>query len=400
MGVLAGVGQIRAQEEQKITAYLFHSVTCPHCKAEIKWFKEKYLPSNSDVELKMYEVSRQKKNSNALTKVAEALDFQVSGVPLLVIGEEQIVGFGEGTTDKEIERIIVKYRQGEYQDRVGEIVGGVPVVEEIVMGSGEENAGQIEEDDEERIFNLPILGEVNPKTASLPILAIVIGLVDGFNPCAMWILIFLITMLFNMKDKKKMWILGITFLVTSAVVYLLFMMTWLNLAVFLNKVRPIQMIIAGFAIVFGAINLNNYYKSLKKADACEVVKPEKRKKIIEQIKKVTSEQKFWLALVGIIVLAISVNLIELLCSLGLPVVFTQILSLNNLSAGQYGLYMFLYILFFLIDDIIVFVIAMKTLKIATASSKYAKYSHLIGGLIMVIIGILMLLKPEILMFNF
>ena len=96
----------------------------------------------------------------------------------------------------------------------------------------------------------------------------------------------------------------------------------------------------------------------------------------------------------------SVNLIELLCSLGIPVMFTNVLAMNDLSTLEYVIYIGLYLLFFLIDDILIFVIAMKTLKIKGISNKYTKYSHLIGGIIMVLLGILMVIKPEWLMFNF
>ena len=106
------------------------------------------------------------------------------------------------------------------------------------------------------------------------------------------------------------------------------------------------------------------------------------------------------AVLGIMLLAASVNLIELLCSLGLPVMYTEILGLNSLSHLEYGLYMLVYILFFLIDDLIIFFIAMKTLKLKGISNKYMKYSHLVGGLIMLVIGILMLIKPSLLLFNF
>ena len=99
-------------------------------------------------------------------------------------------------------------------------------------------------------------------------------------------------------------------------------------------------------------------------------------------------------------LAISVNLVELACSAGLPLIFTQVLAFNNLNFLQYGFYMFLYVLFFLMDDIVVFAIAMKTLDIKGISSKYGKYSHLIGGILMLLIGLLMIFKPEWLMFNF
>ena len=105
-------------------------------------------------------------------------------------------------------------------------------------------------------------------------------------------------------------------------------------------------------------------------------------------------------MVGIIGLAASVNLIELACSSGLPLVYTQILALNDLSKLQYLIYILIYIFFFLIDDIIIFAIAMKTLEISGISTKYTKYSHLIGGIIMLIISLLMAFKPEWLMFNF
>lgn len=249
-------------------------------------------------------------------------------------------------------------------------------------------------------FTVPILGEINSKTVSLPIFAIVLGVVDGFNPCAMWILIFLITMLFGMKERKKMWILGITFIATSGLVYLLFMLSWLNLATFLTKITFIRLLISIFAIVFGMVNIHKYIKESKEDVGCDVTDEKQRVKIMDRIKKITSEQRFLLAILGIMVLAVLVNLLELLCSLGLPVIFTQVLALNNLSSFEHIFYLLLYILFFLLDDILIFAIAMKTLSIKGISNKYTKYSHLIGGVIMLLIGLLMALKPEWLMFNF
>lgn len=252
----------------------------------------------------------------------------------------------------------------------------------------------------EEKYEVPILGEINAKEISLPILAIVLGLVDGFNPCAMWILVFLISMLFGMKDRKKMWILGSTFILTSGLVYMLFMISWLNLAVFLSSVRLIRLLIAIFSIVFGMYNIYRYIDSLGKEDGCDVTDKDERRKIIKRIKKITGNQKFILSIIGIMALAVSVNVLELLCSLGLPVVFTNVLAINHLNNIEYGMYIFIYILFFLIDDILVFVIAMLSMKIKGISNKYTKYSHLIGGIIMLILGILMALKPEWLMFNF
>ncbi|MFA6777836.1 MAG: hypothetical protein WCR80_05315, partial [Bacilli bacterium] len=137
---------------------------------------------------------------------------------------------------------------------------------------------------EDSSFNVPVVGEFNPKTVSLPLLSMIMGVVDGFNPCALWILIFLITMLFNMKNRKKMWILGLTFITTSGLVYLLFMMSWLNLATFLTKIPLIRLLIAIFAIIFGMINI--YRFSNTKDIGCDVTNQKQRSKIIEKIKKI------------------------------------------------------------------------------------------------------------------
>lgn len=245
-----------------------------------------------------------------------------------------------------------------------------------------------------------LFGVVSLKDVSLPIFTIILGAVDGFNPCAMWILIFLITMMFSMHDRKKMWILGLTFIFTSGFVYLCFMVSWLSLANFLSSVTLIRFLIASFAVVFGMINIYRYVKSLNSDVGCDVTDKKKRLKIMERIKKIVTEKSFLLSILGIMLLAFSVNLIELLCSLGIPVMFTNILAMNDLNTLEYVIYMGLYLIFFLIDDILVFVIAMKTLKIKGISNKYTKYSHLIGGIIMVLLGILMVVKPEWLMFNF
>ena len=214
----------------------------------------------------------------------------------------------------------------------------------------------------------------------------------------MWVLLFLITVLIGMNDRKKMWILGSTFLITSAVVYLLFMVAWLNITLKMRDIAILRMIIAFIALIAGAINLNSYFKANE--SGCTVVESNKRKKIINYIKKFTSEKYFFLALIGIMGLAFIVNLIELACSAGLPLLFTQILAINDLSKFMYALNIGIYIFFFLIDDLIIFIIAMITFKVTGISTKYTKYSHLIGGIIMLLISILMIFKPEWLMFNF
>ena len=385
-------------EGRVVNIHLFYGETCPHCAKE-KEFLDEYLADKDNVKLYKYEVWSSEENQKYLAEIQKELANTESGVPYTVIGKKVIVGYSESFTPDNIKDAVEYYldESHKYKDYAGIITGKVDkdTGNEIVEGKEKEE----EPDSYEK--TVPILGKINVKEVSLPILAIVLGFVDGFNPCAMWILIFLITMLINMKDRKKMWILGITFILTSGIVYLMFMLAWLNLATFIGKVSYIRFAIALVAVTAGIINLANYIKSLKKKDdGCDVVDKKERKKIMTKIMDITKEKKFIFALLGIMLLAASVNIIELMCSIGIPLLFTQILAMNNLSAGSYALYMFLYILFFLIDDIIVFVISMITLKVTGITTKYTKYSHLVGGIIMILIGLLLIIKPEILMFNF
>ena len=385
-------------EEHDVNFYLFYGRECPHCEELMEWL-DVYMNENKNINLYKYEVWHSDENANKFLSVCDVLDTESASVPFLVIGEDYIVGFSSLSTPEDINRLFKKYEQETYRDKVGETLG---VVKKSNEKENTDLKKEIKEENKEqnKKFDVPILGEIDAKDVSLPFLAVVLGFVDGFNPCALWVLIFLITMLLGMKDRKKMWALGITFLVTSALVYTLFMVSWLSFALFMGKVNIIKILVGTFAVIFGVYNILRFIKSFNKDTGCDVVNDSKRKKIINKIKSIVHEKSFFVALLGVIVLAFSVNLIELMCSLGLPVVYTEVLSMNNLTIAQYAICIFIYILFYLLDDLIIFIIAMKTLKIKAISNKYLKYSHLIGGLIMLALGILMIYKPEWLMLNF
>ena len=401
-------------DEKVINIHLFYGNGCPHCAAEEEFLSD-YLKDRTDVKLYKYEIWYDSHNQELLSKVQKEMGTtNKNGVPFTVIGKKTIVGYADAVTDEQIKDAINYYLNNDYRDYAGEITGKVKkteVKEDITKDESKtedkkenkmEKADDTKDSDQtDENVTVPVLGKINAKKVSLPILAVVLGFVDGFNPCAMWILIFLITMLFNMKDRKKMWILGLTFILTSGIVYLMFMLAWLNLATFISKIAFIRLLIAVIALVVGLINVYKYIDSLKKKDeGCDVVDKKDRKKIMEKIISITHEKKFIIALLGIMVLAASVNIIELMCSIGIPLLFTQILAMNNLSTFSYMIYMFIYIFFFLIDDIVIFIISMVTLKVTGLSTKYTKYSHLVGGIIMLIIGLLLIIKPELLMFNF
>lgn len=384
---------VQAEDKNLVNIYLFHSDTCPHCREEIKLLDE--LEKEYDnIKIYKFEISEEE-NSLFFSKIANIYNVKTTSVPFTIIGNKTFSGYNSENTKKNFIAAIDYYSKYGYDDKIAQLNGYETSTFDI-----DENAPNINEylkDYGNYSFTLPIIGQVNTKNLAIPIIAIIMGSIDGFNPCAMWILLFLITMLIGIKDKKRMWILGLSFIITSGLVYFLIMLSWLNLASVITKIDIIRLMIGLVAIVGGLFNL---FSGLKKETGCEVTNDSSRKKIITKIKKFSKEKSLLLALIGVVSLAISVNFIELACSLGLPVMFDQILIINNISNIERILYILLYILFFLIDDIIIFLIAATSFKISAISTKYSKISKIIGAIILLTIGIFMIIKPEWLMLNF
>ena len=376
-------GTVKA-EEKVINIFSFRAEGCLYCAKEETFFQE-LEKTDKNIRIYRFEIAYDKEGQDVAKKVEDLLGIKISTVPYVIIGRQSIIGFTEGITDVEILDAIEYNRTHVVRDIVGEMLGvAVPITGD-------------EDDPKETVIRLPFFGEIQAKSVSLPLLAVVIGALDGFNPCAMWVLLLLISMLIHIKEKWKMWTLGLIFLFTSAIMYFFFMLSWLNITMLFGSVFILRLIIGTVAVGGGSINIRN---GLKKDDGCEVVDSTQRKKLRARIQEISDQPTFILAIVGIMGLAITVNLVELLCSAGLPIVFTQVLALNQVTYWEKIGYLLIYVTFFLLDDIIVFVIAMKTFELTGISTKYAKYSHLIGGAIMIILGILMVVKPGWLMFNF
>jgi len=370
-----------------VNIYFFWGEGCPHCEQE-KTFLEQIGQKYPQIKVFDYEIWGNSKNRNLMIEFGKKLNATVSGVPFTVIGEKYVVGWmDEKNTGAQIEEAIKCALNNTCRDIGREITD----VEQQKDVSNQESS-KIPE-----TLTVPILGEINTKNFSLPVLTIVLGALDGFNPCAMWTLLFLISLLLGMKNKKRMWILGSVFIVASASVYFIFMAAWLNLLLFIGFIVWVRVIIGLVALAGGGYNLREYFTNQE--SGCKVIGTEKRQKVFVKLKAIINQQNFYLALGGIIILAFAVNLVELICSAGLPAVFTQILTLSNLAKWQYYFYILLYILIFMLDDLFVFFVAMITLQMTGITTKYTRLSHLIGGILMLIIGLLLLLKPEWLMFN-
>jgi glutaredoxin-related protein len=377
--------------EKSLTIHLFYSKICPHCTKE-KEFLSKMQLKYPKLEVKEYEITENRDNLKLFIEVGKKLGDKSASVPFLVIGNEYVLGYlseeGHGT---EIEQKIVTAFKNPPVDLVGRII-------KEINGSGPNT--QPEESTKSKgkfEVKLPLLGKIDINLLTLPAMTVALGLIDGFNPCAMWSLLFLISLLLGTKNKTKMWLLGGIFIGTSGLVYFLFMAAWLNLFLIIGYATAVRIGIGVLAAGLGGYYVWKYWKDYKKG--CLVEGDEKRQETFNKLRHLTENDHILWAIIGIILLAIAVNMVELLCSAGLPAIYTKALTMTPMPGWKYYLYLIVYVFFYMLDDMVVFVIAMVTLEMVGIKQNYAKYSHLFGGIIMLIIGILMLFKPEILMFN-
>lgn len=382
-----GLAVAPAQAGTSLDIYIFYGDGCPHCKKE-KAFLEQLLQADNSLSLHYYEVWNNKANAALLEKIGRQLGVKISGVPIIFIGNEPIVGFDRAdTTGQRIQASIDKYHDRPYTDKIRMIINNQALPEDVEKTA---STDQTE-------ISVPFFGKIDLKSFSLPALTIIIGAVDGFNPCALWILLFLMSLLLPMGDRKRMWILGTAFIVTSGLVYLVFLSAWLNFNMFLVVAPYLRQVIALVALGSAVFYLRSYYKN--RDGGCEVVDTEEKKKIFYRIRNVINNNNLLLAFGGICLLAISVNLLEFLCSIGLPAVYTNLLAGSGVSLTAKYLYLFLYILAYESEAIIVFLLTMWTAKLTGISPKFGQYSRLIGGFIMLAIGLLLLFRPAWIMLS-
>ncbi len=305
------------------------------------------------------EVTRDAANRRAFAAVVEKIALEDPAVPLTLVGDAAMVGYAsDEASGAELRRMIGHCLKSGCPDTVAPML-------RAPAGAGAGTARELPTVPQRVIPSevyVPFIGTVAIADLSLPVLTVVLAALDGFNPCAMWVLVFLIGLLVGMQDRLRMWTLGTAFIAGSALVYFLFMAAWLNFLLFMGAVVWVRAAVALVALGGGFYYLREYFRNPDAA--CAVTAPQARRRVFESLRKLATESRFWLAFLGILALAFAVNLVELICSAGIPAVYTQVLALSHLPAWQYYAYLALYILVFMLDDLFVFVVAMKTLQVA------------------------------------
>lgn len=369
--LFAGVfrANFASAQEKNPEIYLFYLSTCPHCKTEKEFLgelKNKY----PEIEIKEYEVSSSAENQKLLLDFYEK--YQVPNtergrVPVTFTPTKYFVGFNE-QIGQDIENCLRE-----------------------CIGQGQHQVSPK--------IKIPILGEIDLSKLSLPAITVILAAIDGFNPCAMLILAFLIALLINTRSRTRLWLVGGTFILASGLFYFILLAAWLNLFLIISYINPTRIIIGAFAIGFGLWQLKEfiYYQP----GVCKILglKPRLERKLTEKAEKIVASPITFAMIGGVILLAIGVNLIEFFCSAGLPAIFTRTLTLSSLPTLSYYFYIFLYTLVFMLDDLIIFSIAIITLRKIGFTERYTRWSTLIGGLLILILGILLIFKPDFLSFS-
>lgn len=254
-----------------------------------------------------------------------------------------------------------------------------------IEGSQEPNAAP-------ESIDLPIFGKLRVNDLGMPLFTLAVGLVDGFNPCAMWILVFLLSVLVNIKDRRKILLIAGTFVVVSGLAYFAFMAAWLNLFMLIGIVRPVQIALGLLALFIGLVNVKDFF-AFKKGLSLSI--PESQKPgLYRRVREIVNAKYLSVALGGAIVLAVIVNMIELLCTAGLPALYTQILSLQEFPPWKNYAYLALYIAAYMFDDALLVGIVVATLSHRKLQEREGRWLKLISGLVILALGIVMLFKPQ------
>jgi len=378
-----------AYAQSKVDVYVFWRVGCPHCENAMALL-DRLEAQGEPFRQQRFEIGSDARSRELFQRVAIHFNVERPAVPLVVVGDRVFVGYlNDMATGSDYLGAIRDCAAKACIDRVQTLThtsaapAGTPPRADTVTLPTE--------------ISLPIVGAIDLRGLSLPVLTILLAAADGFNPCAMWALVFLIGLLAGMRNRRRMWLLGATFLLASAAVYFTFMAAWLNILLVLGFIVWIRLVIALVALTGGAYALWDAIRHPQ--PVCAVSAGGGRKRVFDRLKEMVKEPRLPYAMTGIALLAFAVNLVELVCSAGIPAVYTQILTLTPMPPWRYYAYLLLYLLVYMLDDLIVFASAMWTLQVTGLSGKYVRYSRLIGGSLLIVLGLMLLFKPELLSYR-
>ena len=343
--------------------HVFVREGCPHC-ASAKEFLAALGPEDlRGVRVVLRDVSQDEQARSDLERLSKAVGAWPPGVPTFLFKGTVLVGFDDS---EHTGRALLELIQ---QD------GARPAVRDQV---------------ETQLF-----GPLNVNRLGMPLFTLALGLLDGFNPCATWVLLFLLSLLVRLRDRRRMAVVAGTFVLTSGAVYYAFMAAWLNFFVVLGLSSTLRMVLGTVALLIGLLNVKDFF-AFGRGPSFSI--PDSAKPgLYERMRRVMAAPTLGLSLVSVITLAVLVNFVELLCTAGFPAIYTAVLTQHEpTAAGRYA-YLGLYIVGYMADDALMVGLAVSALSRRKLSERAGRVLKLLAGSVMLLLGLVLLLRPGWLM---
>ena len=369
-----------------VVIYLFWGDGCPHC-AEAEKYLIPLAEGNEQIELRMYEVWNNRLNQDLFIKMAEKFGFEPRGVPTIFIGNRHWEGYSDVIRSDIQETIDACLKDGCYDAGAGVMPGAPeqPVAQPQQPQGDEGGTNQI---------RLPIIGTVDLSNQSLLISTLLISFVDGVNPCSIWVLTMLLALTLHTGSRKKVILVGVIFVSVTAAIYALFIAGLFTMFTVINFVGWIQVVVALVALFFALVNIKDYF--WYKEGLSFTIDDAKKPGIFQRMRRLMdASQSFWGLVGGTVVLAAGVSLVEFSCTAGFPVLWSNLLVSQNVSAVTFVLLLLVYMLVYQLDELGIFLVAVFTMRSTKVEEKHGRILKLIGGVLMLALAGVMLINPDL-----
>ncbi|MEW5966089.1 MAG: hypothetical protein AB1720_03700 [Pseudomonadota bacterium] len=350
--------------------YFFWSLACPHC-LEARPFIEAIPEKRPWVKLHSLELTRHPENVRHYLALAEQIGQPAQYVPgLLYCGRMQTGWEDDATSGQALLAELDACRTA------------------VKTGSPADSARALPEP----AFSVPLLGEIRLDGYSLPVMTVLIAGLDAFNPCAFFVLLFLLSLIAHQKSRARMLAIGGVFVLVSGLMYFAFMAAWLNLFQLLGNLAWVTLAAGAMALLVGLINVKDFFLFGR---GVSLSIPEGRKPAIYQrARAILAAGSVPAMLAATALLAVAVNFYELLCTAGFPMVYTRLLTLQDVGATQHYLYLALYNLVYVIPLAVIVGAFAFTLGARRLTEREGRLLKLMSGLMMLGLGALLVIAPD------
>ncbi len=372
-----------------VRLYYFYSPTCPHCQAAAPFIDE--LKARWPwLEVQKYAVKDNRANARFYYETALSLGTKALSVPGFVFCRQVLIGYDTAeTTGAEIARALESCHERRLASPAGTAGTASPATS---PAAGARTA--LEDDRASTTVNLPFVGMVDVKAFSLPVLTLVLAGMDAFNPCAFFVLLFLLSLLVHARSRTRMAIVGGTFVLFSGLVYFVFMAAWLNVFLIAGELRIITFIAGLLALTVAALNIKDFFW-FKEGPSLSI--PESAKPgLFKRMRGIVATGALGPMLASTVLLAIVANSYELLCTAGFPMVYTRVLTLAGLETWQYYAWLAAYNVIYVIPLLAIVVVFVKTMGARKLAESEGRVLKLVSGFMMLGFGLLLVFTPQLL----